>query len=304
MIDVFSNPGEPRKRTDEQNSLNDVSWSIHEVSKLCDMADENIVSPVYGGETGAAGIALPTQGTAIAEAPSRTAGCLAKHKKASICALIFTVALVISVVAALPFIRGNDSTASSGGTVEMSFMNTTNVEIDVGDGDGGGAAALSTAAAHTTLLQTPTAPSDDGRPTTTATTTTTPLPCALLQVEASEFTMTPPGVARLFLHTAEKTWDKDYGMTNRAFLRSSKLIEDTTVSWNLLVPAGTYGVMVLDDIDRNGEMKRNWLGIPKEGVGSSRGAKGGAFGGPKFDDAKVTIDCNQTLTLTVDLWAI
>ena len=50
--------------------------------------------------------------------------------------------------------------------------------------------------------------------------------------------------------------------------------------------------------------QKNWLGIPKEGVGSSRGAKGGPFGGPKFDDAKVTIECDQSLMLTVDLWAI
>lgn len=269
------------------------------------MADENIVvNPVCIGdsETSAVAAGISTLGATSAVSETTSADSvsgLAKHKK-TVCALIFTVVLVIIVVAALPFIGGKDSAAStnsSQATVQLSYVNRTKITVDVADG-----AVTHAPLAPAPLLPPALPPPRDG-PTTTITTTVPLPPCAFLQVVASGFESTA-GVARLFLHTAESSWKVSYGMTNLAFMQSSKAIESGTVSWNLGVPQGTYAVMVLDDKDGNGRMKKNWLGIPKEGVGSSRGAKGGPFGGPKFDNAKVTIECNQSLILTVDLWAI
>lgn len=266
------------------------------------MVDVNtVVNPVgiSDSETGAVATGISPLGAKGAgrEPSADSPGGLAKHKK-TVCALIFTVVLVICVVAALPFIRGKggaSSTNSSQAIVQLSYVNRSEVTVDVADG------ADATAAPVPVLPPAPSPPRDG--PTTTITTTALLPPCALLQVVASGFESTA-GVARLYLHTTESSWKVSYGMTNLAFMQTSKAIEGGTVSWNLEVPGGTYAVMVLDDKDRNGKMKKNWLGIPKEGVGSSRGAKGGPFGGPKFDDAKVTIECDQSLMLTVDLWAI
>ncbi len=48
--------------------------------------------------------------------------------------------------------------------------------------------------------------------------------------------------------------------------------------------AGSYAILAMHDENANGAMDRNFLGIPKEGFGASRGALG-AFG-PKFADAR------------------
>ena len=50
------------------------------------------------------------------------------------------------------------------------------------------------------------------------------------------------------------------------------------------IEPGTYAVAVFHDENGNGKLDSNFLGIPREGVGSSNNAKG-HFGPPKFGDA-------------------
>ena len=50
------------------------------------------------------------------------------------------------------------------------------------------------------------------------------------------------------------------------------------------VAAGTYAVSTFHDENSNGKLDRNFMGIPREGVGASNNAKG-HFGPPKFDSA-------------------
>ena len=57
---------------------------------------------------------------------------------------------------------------------------------------------------------------------------------------------------------------------------------------NLELPKGTYAFQVFHDLDDNGKMKTNFIGIPKEPTGVSNNAKG-RFGPPKFRDAAVEI---------------
>ena len=47
---------------------------------------------------------------------------------------------------------------------------------------------------------------------------------------------------------------------------------------------GTYAVSVFHDENSNGKLDTNFMGIPREGVGASNGAKG-HLGPPKFDAA-------------------
>ncbi len=51
---------------------------------------------------------------------------------------------------------------------------------------------------------------------------------------------------------------------------------------------GEYAVAVYEDINGNGKLDTNFLGIPKEPVGTSRDAKGN-FGPPKFANAAFKI---------------
>jgi uncharacterized protein (DUF2141 family) len=49
-------------------------------------------------------------------------------------------------------------------------------------------------------------------------------------------------------------------------------------------PAGTYAIVAMHDENANGKLDKNFVGVPREGYGASKGARG-AFG-PKYDDAR------------------
>ena len=65
------------------------------------------------------------------------------------------------------------------------------------------------------------------------------------------------------------------------------------------IAPGDYAVAVFHDENSNGKLDRNFMGIPKEGVGASNDAKG-KFGAPKFDDARFTYS-GGLKTLTIHL---
>jgi uncharacterized protein (DUF2141 family) len=66
------------------------------------------------------------------------------------------------------------------------------------------------------------------------------------------------------------------------------------------VPPGTYGVVSFHDIDKNKQLKSNLVGYPTEPIGFSRDARI-KFGPPDFDDARITIEKDQTLTVIIIL---
>lgn len=61
-----------------------------------------------------------------------------------------------------------------------------------------------------------------------------------------------------------------------------------TVTLELALPPGEYALSVFQDVDGNGEMARNFMGIPKEPAGLSNNAVA-RFGPPKYKDAKFEI---------------
>lgn len=114
------------------------------------------------------------------------------------------------------------------------------------------------------------------------------------------------GTTHLWVHNSGDTFRKDYGMFKSGAYLTKSVSEcpaSKTVSFLVTVPPGVYAIMVLNDKDRDSRMDKNWLGIPTEGVGASRGAKGGPFGGPKWNDAKITCVCDEALQIDVDLWS-
>lgn len=65
-----------------------------------------------------------------------------------------------------------------------------------------------------------------------------------------------------------------------------------TVSFDELA-CGRYAVAVVHDENGNGKLDTKIFGIPREGLGSSRDARG-LFGPPGFDDAKVLLTPRRT----------
>ena len=55
------------------------------------------------------------------------------------------------------------------------------------------------------------------------------------------------------------------------------------------VPPGMFAVTVFHDEDGDTELDTNWIGIPREGVGFSRDARG-RYGPPSWDDAKLVLE--------------
>ncbi|MDP7034366.1 MAG: DUF2141 domain-containing protein [Planctomycetota bacterium] len=68
------------------------------------------------------------------------------------------------------------------------------------------------------------------------------------------------------------------------------------------VPFGEYAVSVLHDMDRDREMDTNFFGIPDEDLGCSNNAKGGVFGGPKWDKAKFSHKRPQNKIAPIEMW--
>ncbi len=65
------------------------------------------------------------------------------------------------------------------------------------------------------------------------------------------------------------------------------------------VAPGDYAGSVFHDENGNGKLDRNFMGMPKEGVGASNDAAG-RFGPPKFDDARFSYKGGpQSLTIHV-----
>lgn len=65
---------------------------------------------------------------------------------------------------------------------------------------------------------------------------------------------------------------------------NSKISEDQAICEFSGIAPGTYAVSVFHDENSNGKLDINFMGIPREGVGASNGARG-HWGPPKFDAA-------------------
>jgi uncharacterized protein (DUF2141 family) len=66
------------------------------------------------------------------------------------------------------------------------------------------------------------------------------------------------------------------------------------------VPKGTWAVLVYQDENGNGELDRNFIGIPKENYGFSRDAAS-KFGPPGFDEAAIQVGDEATVVAKVKL---
>lgn len=66
------------------------------------------------------------------------------------------------------------------------------------------------------------------------------------------------------------------------------------------LPDGNYAITVVHDEDGNEDLSTNFLGIPKEGIGTSNDAPA-RFGPPKWKDAMFEVKNGQTLKMKINL---
>jgi uncharacterized protein (DUF2141 family) len=72
--------------------------------------------------------------------------------------------------------------------------------------------------------------------------------------------------------------------------RSTILLDD--------IPKGIYAIACYHDENNNGKIDSNLFGIPVEGTGASKNAKG-SWGPPKFRDAKFMVKSDTSQTIKI-----
>lgn len=64
------------------------------------------------------------------------------------------------------------------------------------------------------------------------------------------------------------------------------------------LPPGDYAIRVMHDVDGDGQLKTNMVGMPKEPWGMSNNAAG-RFGPPKWEDARFTLPAEEPQTINL-----
>ena len=105
------------------------------------------------------------------------------------------------------------------------------------------------------------------------------------------------GTMVLSVFEGKKNWLK------RGMMQEKLTVDgNETVTFTITLPPGEYGFHAYQDLDDNGKMKTNFIGIPKEPTAVSNDAKG-KFGPPKYKDAKVTVG-EEPVAVAMNLVAI
>lgn len=102
-----------------------------------------------------------------------------------------------------------------------------------------------------------------------------------VQVEGLE---TPQGAVMMALFDAPDAWDGGEAVAGQRVAVDGSSV---TVEFGAL-PAGDYAIRMYHDVDGDGELDMNLMGIPSEPFGFSNNARG-RFGPASWDDAVFTL---------------
>ena len=80
--------------------------------------------------------------------------------------------------------------------------------------------------------------------------------------------------------------DKDF-MGDNGIAGNKISIEQNTLSFIMELPIGEYAILIYQDLNRDGKLNTNFLGIPKEPYGASNGL--GSFAVPNFKKSLLKI---------------
>ncbi len=101
----------------------------------------------------------------------------------------------------------------------------------------------------------------------------------------------------VYLYTSEEGFPIEISKASE--FKKIKLTKNNMTVYFKNLKSGTYAVSVYQDIDTNGKINQNFLGIPKEPVGVSNNAEG-FMGPPKYEDAKFNLDSNKTIEIKLN----
>lgn len=98
---------------------------------------------------------------------------------------------------------------------------------------------------------------------------------------------TDQGSIIVWVYDKPDDWLSDRYRTQKSVAVAGHRV-DGTVTLELKLPAGEYALSVFQDVNDDGKLARNFIGMPKEPAGLSNNAVP-RFGPPRYKDAKFTI---------------
>jgi uncharacterized protein (DUF2141 family) len=113
---------------------------------------------------------------------------------------------------------------------------------------------------------------------------------AELEVQIELTRTDPEGMVRIALCQGRHAYEKVDGCHTQSATADNQVVK---LIFTGLRP-GEYAIKALHDVNGNGDMDYNMLGLPKEPYGFSNNVMG-AFGPPDFDDAKVILKPGRNL---------
>jgi uncharacterized protein (DUF2141 family) len=107
------------------------------------------------------------------------------------------------------------------------------------------------------------------------------------------------GKLYVWVYDKKDDWLSDRYRTQKSVeVAGSRAGDRVTVE--LLLPAGEYALSVFQDVDDNGKLERNFIGIPKEPAGLSNNLRP-RFGPPKYKDAAFTVAVGAVTEQKIEL---
>jgi uncharacterized protein (DUF2141 family) len=113
---------------------------------------------------------------------------------------------------------------------------------------------------------------------------------SLLTIEVTNL-RSSQGVVRLAIFSDERGFPDEAKLATQLLEAKINNKKASVIVENL--KPGTYAIALLHDENGNGKMDTNLVGLPKEGYGASRDAKG-FMGPPKFEDASFELKEGST----------
>lgn len=108
-----------------------------------------------------------------------------------------------------------------------------------------------------------------------------------LRIVASNVT-TATGTVVVWIFASGEQWLREAGARTQKAVPVAGNLAGDSVTVELLLPAGDYAAVVFHDQDGNGDLARNFLGLPKEPAGLSNNVRP-RFGPPRFKAALFTV---------------
>jgi len=100
------------------------------------------------------------------------------------------------------------------------------------------------------------------------------------------------------IFNSEESFKKEKPVWEKYYLKN--VLTDKTLKIKIQLMPGTYGLTLLDDINKDAKMNFNLIGIPLEGYGFGNYRHKGIFK-PKFSAFSFQLEANQTKEINVTI---